>query len=337
VACLSNLAEIAQNQGNYKQAIQQFKQAFELAQQNKIISREAKIAYKISKFYKEVGNPAMALEYLERYTELNDSLLNEQSARELSRQQIHFETEKHKRTAQLLSQENHIQKMDLRQNRILLYALLLVLILLVVIGRIRWQRNLSRKDQQLAELRMKALGQQMNPHFLFNTLNSIQRFILSNEKNASAAYLSKFARLMRMALEHCEKDLVPLSEDMDALSRYLQMEQLRFGKQIDFSIETMGLDTDEYLVPPFLIQPLAENAIKHGLRHLNNGEKGQLLIQWYLSNEQLICKITDNGIGRRKAAKIRQQSLQNHKSKGCLLYTSPSPRDVEESRMPSSA
>ncbi|MFA8434731.1 MAG: tetratricopeptide repeat protein [Marinifilaceae bacterium] len=319
VASLNNLAEVAQAQGNYKLAIHQFEQAYQQAKASKIMSREARIARNISQLYKEIGNSTKALKYLERYIELNDSLLNEQSARELSRQQIKYETEKLKRTTQLLSQENQIQKMDLRQNRMLLYSLLVVLLLLIVIGRIRWQRNLSRKDQHLAELRMKALGQQMNPHFLFNTLNSIQRFILSNERNTSSAYLTKFSRLMRMALEHSEKDLIPLAEDMDALNRYLEMEALRFGQQFEFSIETKGLDTEEHLVPPFLIQPLAENAIKHGLRHLDKNTKGKLHIRWFLAKEHLHCVIEDNGIGRKKAGEIREQFAQNHKSRGLQI------------------
>ena len=316
VVSLNNLALIAQEQKETHKALNYLKEAWELSKSYNVPSRRAYTALNLSHLYKSMKQPTKALYYLEQYTQLHDTLLNEESAKELTKQQILHQTERHKRNALFFQQQNNIQKMKLHSNRLWIYSLLIVFVLLVIIGRVIIQRNNIRKDQQLAEQRLKALNLQMNPHFLFNTLNSIQRFILANEKQTSSNYLTKFSRLMRMVLDSSDKDLIPLKNDMEALRKYLEMEQIRFGYDFKVILNTSSQQLEDYLVPPLLIQPLAENAIKHGLRHLTEKNTGILSIKWEEQKDLLICTISDNGIGFKESQEIQKNATIKHISKG---------------------
>lgn len=162
---------------------------------------------------------------------------------------------------------------------------------------------------------LSALKVQMNPHFIFNALNSIQEFILTNEKKLANTYLGKFSDLMRITLDLSQEEHVPLNEELKALNLYLELENLRFSNDIEYAIDTANIpSTAKILIPPMLLQPFVENAIKHGLLH-KRGEK-KLFIS--LNNEPetklLHCIIADNGIGRKKSGELKKFHPQKHKS-----------------------
>ncbi|HEY6506160.1 MAG TPA: histidine kinase, partial [Chitinophagaceae bacterium] len=177
-------------------------------------------------------------------------------------------------------------------------------------------KNIKQKaniDKQLAELEMKGLHAQMNPHFIFNSLNSIKEMILEDEKQNASRYLSKFAQLIRTNLEQSRQTFITVRQCIDHLQQYLEMEKIRFE---GFSYR---IDIDENLpenirVAPMLIQPLVENAIWHGLQN-QTGEK-KLDIRFYKSGEQLACEIEDNGIGIHQSAKDKAGSRPAHRSLG---------------------
>lgn len=180
----------------------------------------------------------------------------------------------------------------------------------------------TEKERQLAELKHKAttlemqvLRAQMNPHFIFNSLNSINRFILQNDKLQASEYLIKFSRLIRLILQNSQASLISLESELETLRLYLDLEAFRFHHHFDYKISvSQQLDMADLQVPPLILQPYVENAIWHGLMHRD--EKGQLDID--LSEEQgfLYIKITDNGIGREKAALRGSKSATKHKSMG---------------------
>ena len=180
--------------------------------------------------------------------------------------------------------------------------------------RIKRIRRKSRIDKQLAEFELKALHAQMNPHFIFNALNSIKDMILSEDKKNASKYLSRFAQLIRLNLEHSKKAFITLEENIEYLTHYLKMEQLRFPDLI-FNIDAdPGINKYEVFLPPMLIQPLVENAIWHGLL-LQSGEK-KLQIRFLQKGNSLLCEIEDNGIGIRTALGQKSQVPNMHHSLG---------------------
>jgi LytS/YehU family sensor histidine kinase len=174
---------------------------------------------------------------------------------------------------------------------------------------------------------MQALRAQMNPHFIFNCLSSINRFILKNEPDAASDYLTRFSRLIRMVLMNSQKSLITLEDELDMLTIYLDMERLRFKNTFDYHIVfTNRVDAGAVYIPPLLFQPFCENAIWHGLKHLSDPqsgrkEQGKLDIELSMDNKVLNCSITDNGIGRQKAAETRSKSAEENKSMGLKITT----------------
>jgi len=171
----------------------------------------------------------------------------------------------------------------------------------------------------MAETEMIALRSQMNPHFIFNSLNSIENFMMRNEKRLASNYLNKFARLIRMILDSSRNELVPVSKDMEALQLYVDLEQLRFNHKFCYKalVDPLLLDGD-YKVPALLIQPYVENAIVHGLAH-SEKDNLTLSVTASLEKEYIHYSIQDNGIGRRQSSLYNHQNKPNHKSVGLAI------------------
>jgi ligand-binding sensor domain-containing protein len=197
-----------------------------------------------------------------------------------------------------------------------LIALLAVVLIRRRISNIRSQASYKQK---LAETEMMAMRTQMNPHFIFNSLNSIENFIMQNQKRQASDYLNKFARLIRMILENSREDVVTVANDLEALQLYVDLELLRFNYKFSYKtcIDKELLD-DDYRVPPLLIQPFVENAIVHGLA---NSDKPDLFLNVVVKLEGDYIKYTieDNGIGREQAAEYKTQNKPNHKSMGMKI------------------
>lgn len=191
--------------------------------------------------------------------------------------------------------------------------------------KFKLQLERSEKEKQLAELKqkgtemeMQALRAQMNPHFIFNSLNSINRFILQNNKAQASEYLTKFSRLVRMILQNSQASLITLESELESLELYLNLEALRFNYHFDYKINIpKDLDISALQVPPLILQPYVENAIWHGLMHKE--EKGQLNVDVSEEGNYLYFKIIDNGIGREKAASLASKSATKHKSMGLRI------------------
>jgi len=198
----------------------------------------------------------------------------------------------------------------------LVFLLLIVLLYRYRISQVRHEEKLkSQFVQQLSQLEVKALRSQMNPHFIFNSLNAINRYILKNEKEAASAYLTKFAKLIRLILDHSRQPKVPLSQELAALDLYLQLESLRFQNNFEYAVNLENeLNPQSVFIPPMIIQPIVENAIWHGL--LPKGSNCSLKIDFSLKGSNIICVIEDNGIGRTRAEEIQQQQTLRKSSVG---------------------
>ncbi len=177
------------------------------------------------------------------------------------------------------------------------------------------QKELVNINQQLAEARLSALQAQMNPHFVFNALNSIKRMILDGENEKASRYLSKFALMIRMTLNHSKDTFVTLVENIEFLKTYLEMEQLRFDDSFNWKIITdENTDEEETAIPSLMIQPLVENAIWHGLMQVE-GEK-MIRIGFTQKQNRVTCSIEDNGIGILESARLKQRNNSPHRSVG---------------------
>ncbi len=180
----------------------------------------------------------------------------------------------------------------------------------------RKARLKTEYEKKLAQVEMSALLAQMNPHFLFNTLNSIDSYIVKNESKKASEYLNNFARLVRLILQHSRSDYISLADELEALDLYLQMESLRFDNCFDYKIEVEeSLRASSIEIPPMLIQPFLENAIWHGLRHLQKEKcDGKILLKITRDGDYLRCVVEDNGIGREKSAALKAgKNDNNHK------------------------
>ncbi len=168
------------------------------------------------------------------------------------------------------------------------------------------------------QVELGSLVRQMNPHFMFNALNSIGNFVQSNEAKIANKYIARYAKLMRLTLEHSQKERICLEDEVEMINLYLDLESLRFGHL--FSSEVLIEDIDNlynYSIPPMLIQPNVENAIWHGLRRRKQKE-GKLVIQFRIEDEYLHCSIVDNGIGREHASAFNKVHRKHHQSVGKL-------------------
>jgi len=171
-------------------------------------------------------------------------------------------------------------------------------------------------EKKLTELEMQALKAQINPHFVFNCLNSIKGFIFDRDYAQADKYLDKFSDLMRSTIDNSDAAIISLQNEISYLDNYLQLEKLRFEDKFNYKIEVNAdIDREKFFVPAMLLQPYVENAIRHGMRFLEN-RKGQIKINVYKENNFLVCEIDDNGIGREKAAALKSKRHVEYQSRG---------------------
>lgn len=196
---------------------------------------------------------------------------------------------------------------------VFLLSLIIGLRIRAIKRKVRQESERLELERSMLELEQKALRLQMNPHFIFNSLNSVQALILRNDQKSARYYLSKFSKLMRQTLENSRSQFVTIQDEINTLKNYLDLEN--FGREEPFEYEIKvqeGLDPDNLLIPPMLLQPFAENAIIHGFKDLDR--KPRIEVEFSCKNEVLTCSLADNGIGRKKAKEHKAQVKQKHKS-----------------------
>lgn len=180
------------------------------------------------------------------------------------------------------------------------------------------EKRKTELNKKIAHLESQALRAQMNPHFIFNTLSSIQHYISNNDTDAALKYLSKFAKLMRRIMDNSKQQLISVAEEINALDLYLELEVMRFDKKFQYKISIdKEIDPNYDRIPSMLIQPYVENAIIHGL--LPKGEGGKINIELVRQDETILCIIEDNGIGRERSKEYKKNRVQQHKSMGMSI------------------
>ena len=334
MAASLSLSQVYASKKNYKKALQYAKEGLSQA---KVKNRRPEMmqGYQLlSSAYHHMGNNDSAFAYLTKANIIKDSIQNKQFLLRMYNSKKEAEDEKKKAQLGLLMKDNKIQRQQLSQQAMLknfLFILLLTLLLTSIFifrnqrlkrknEKLKNQKQHAELQEQAIRLEMQALRAQMNPHFIFNCLSSINCFILENKTEKASDYLTRFSRLIRMVLSNSEKSLIPLEEELKMLRLYLDMERLRFSHSFNYDITfTNDIEVSSVMVPPLLLQPFCENAIWHGLMHKEG--QGHLNITLVKENDFLNCLITDNGVGRQKAADLNSTSAKKEKSMGLKITT----------------
>lgn len=281
---------------------------------------------------KAQGKLKEALGALEIYQKKHAAVLRTRNQNKLSELQARYEANLKEQEVETLTQKSEYQELQLAQQRYLLIGLVL-LVLLISAGLLLFfrQKQLKQKqeltkieleetqkrlelEKQYRASELKAIRSQMNPHFVFNALNSIQEYIVSNERKLAGKYLGKFADLMRIYLEHSQVKTITLREEMEAMNLYLELEKLRFEDSMDYEIEIAESVDEETIIPSLLLQPYVENAIKHGLLHRDGKRRLRIGIETDKENQYMLFTIVDNGIGRAESLRINKMRSPTHKS-----------------------
>jgi sensor histidine kinase YesM len=304
-----NLAGSYKDLKQYEKTEYYFNEALHHAVHSELKPEMLNLYNSLSSYYALVNNFAKAYEYKNYAYQLSDTLMNAEVAGKMEELQVRYETEKkERRIEELLSQQKIAELAAQKSKR---NFLIIVLLLILAIG---FSLFYLRQKQLAAKARENALGQkllrtQMNPHFIFNSLNSISAFIGLKQSAEAQLFLSRFAKLMRNILESSKNEYISLEKEIEIITHYLQLENLRHNQGFEFEIILSdNIEADFIEVPPMLIQPFLENAIQHGLRNIEY--KGSVKVYFtLLANEVLHCRVCDNGIGINQA-----QSDKKHKS-----------------------
>ena len=341
--------------GNIYDSLKQYKTSLQYAKDGyyyaEVIGRRPemmKACHLLSTAYHHLNNNDSAYAYLSKYITLKDSIQSKQFILRIYNSKREVEDAKTEARLGFLNKDNKIKEQQLKQQATVKNFLIAIFIAFVLMGlfvyrnlllkrknermsreraedelkvhQLESEKKESELKQQAAELEMQALRAQMNPHFIFNCLSSINRFILKNEGKTASNYLVRFSRLIRMVLINSQKPLITLEDELQMLTIYLDMERLRFKDSFDYGITFLNtMETDKIFIPPLLLQPFCENAIWHGLMHKEG--QGRLNIEFSMKDNILHCTITDNGIGLEKSEEMKSKSAEKEKSLGLKITT----------------
>lgn len=310
--CKINLGCAYSDLGDYSSAEINLKEALTLfasiSHQNGVKEVYASLADLYEK-KKDFGN---ALKYQKKFNELKDKLLSENTSKQILELNAKYESEKKNIQNKTLMQKNRIQALTISNSRFLIVGLAVVLLLLVGLGFVVIRQKKMKAIQTNMLFEQKLLRTQMNPHFIFNSLASIESFIYEHEPKTAGVYLSKFSRLMRLILENSASEYISLDKEIELLNYYLALQKMRLDDQLDYSFHVQdNISKEEIMMPPMLLQPFIENAIEHGFR--GSGNRGEISIRFEVVQESLQVTIEDNGIGINRSESSKEIDKE-HKS-----------------------
>jgi len=318
---LGNLGTIYRDLGETKKSLKYYLESIEEAKTINYIFHLSWVYKDMSDMYLRLRDTSNAYKNYVLFKLYNDSIVKKSSSEGLTDARIRYEADSHNKELELLNLRLYNQRLLIYGGAGLFLLSVTVLILLLSRAKINAKRRISEMNRKISEITQANLRQQMNPHFIFNTLNSIQYYMYQHDKLATNNYLTKFSSLMRKVLENSRHTSVPLRDELDALNLYLELEMIRFKDKFEYEINIdEEIDTLLYKVPTMLIQPYVENSISHGLMPGEN--KGIVKIDLKLESEYILCTIEDNGIGREAAFEKKKKSDNNHNSLGTQIVSS---------------
>jgi sensor histidine kinase YesM/Flp pilus assembly protein TadD len=314
------LGFVFQNMKQYAVSIQNFREALQISKRTKESKLTKDILLALSKVLKESGDDKSAYEYYQQYALVKDSIFQDRSQKLLVDMEVKYEMDKKEKEIQI--KNLLIEKQKNKYFISILISIgafvLFALLGLLIFNRYRYRQRhyQSELEKKNIEIEQRLLRTQMNPHFIFNSLNSISNFILTNKPAIAQSYLAKFARLMRLILDNSREKMISVDNEVETLQLYLELERLRFNEIFDFSISIDAeIDQEFTFIPPMLIQPFVENAIIHGLAPKD--DKGLLTISFMKRKDWIKVMVEDDGIGRVESRKRKDLStIPKHRSLG---------------------
>lgn len=335
------LADILLDVGHMYRLINQYDQSEKYLSEGISVAKSIGAMELLQTGYENLSDLAVAQKNFQKAYEYNklsnqwrDSIYNETSIQQLNELQTKYETSEKDKQIALLAKEKEIQQIETERQSLVKKAFIAGFILLLclsalVIYTIQQRLLLTTKNSeikevslrhQLSELEVKALRAQINPHFLFNCLNSINRMIVKGENENASIYLKKFSRLVRLILENVETNKVSLNNELALIESYIQLEELRFKGKIGYEISIDDkIEKENTYLPPMVLQPFVENAIWHGLMHKETNEQGRIKIAVKEDNDVLLCTIEDNGVGRNRSDELKEKDDSKTKSIGIKI------------------
>lgn len=292
--------------GSYQKAISDGKRALEYGEKLESVELYYRMLQKMAFAYNELGLSYKAYQTQLEYSRLSEKLLSSEKIEQMAKMQTKYETEKKETQIALLFQQASIQTLEIQQkNQAIIIGIVAILFILGTIYFIYKQRE-TKNQRSRMELEQRFLRSQLNPHFISNALVAVQNFMLKNDSESAALYLIKFSKLMREILENSRKEFIPVGEEINMLTNYLDIHKLRLGS-FDFTIELdENIDPELDKIPPMFVQPFLENAIEHGIANMQDG-KIELKIK--KKADYISIEVRDNGKGISDVQQLNHHSL----------------------------
>lgn len=303
------LANLYFKNENQDEAIRLLKETYNLALKNGRTLDAKKAMLALSDYYREKGNQAKAIELYDQFLNDFDRMIQADSSL-VDAKIFQVTEEKIKQLEKERALKDELITKKNKFNYVLIGSVILMLILLGLIAKALF--SIKTKNKKIA---LQSLRREMNPHFIFNSLNSVNQFIAQNNELEANKYLTSYSNLMRNMMETSNKDFITLTNELEQIKKYLDLEHLRFQDKFNYEMAIdEKLDTDAIWVPNMLIQPHLENAIWHGLRYRET--KGKLKVTFTEDNQLIKVLIEDDGIGVEKSKELKTQNQKVHESRG---------------------
>ncbi|MBG6132536.1 tetratricopeptide (TPR) repeat protein [Aquimarina sp. EL_43] len=311
---LNTIGEVEWKLGNLQKAKEYLIQGVTIAQKINFPTAIRDGSEVLSGIQKALGNHKAALASYELYHSTYDSLLGEEKSKQLSLLQVQYETEKKEQEIKSLAQQASIQSLELKQanfNKTIFGIVSMVLLLLgLVLYLVNRQKRLALQ-QRAQDIEQNLLRVQMNPHFIFNAMTSIQDYMNQGDAKQASMYLIKFSKLIRQVLDNSRSEFISLDQEINMLDNYLSIQNLKRDHPFTFKIEVEdGLISEEIAIPPMFAQPFVENAIEHGVTAIKEG--ATIHIHFSMEGDHLVLKILDNGSGIEEAIKVKRKDHVSH-------------------------
>lgn len=292
---------------NHKLAIRYAVRANELAREHHFIMKLKESERLLNDIYKSQKNYEKAYEHFRNYAALEDSISNDENTKKMLETEMSYEFEKKASAARELQLKKDAEAEAMRRKqKVIIWVVSGSLLLLSVIAFLVIRQFRFKNREREMQLEQKLLRSQMNPHFIFNSLQAIQNFVLKHRDTEAVRYLGSFAAITRSVLENSRLEMIPLRKEAALLGNYLQLQKLRFGEKFDYEVLVdEALDQDEVYIPPMLSQPFIENALEHGMGGIERG--GLIRVEFSRQDNWLVLEITDNGYGLRTEKKEHKE------------------------------
>lgn len=301
---------------NYVKAENYIFEGLEMAQTRNIPSNILYAYEKLSDLENGRGNFKQAFEYYKKAGEYDKQISSATNLRYMNDVIVKYENDKKNNQIAVLAKENEIVRLRLKKNQTTLLVSALIVGLISSILYILYRQYQSKNEKRVLTLEQKMLRSQMNPHFLFNSLNSIKLYIINNEQKNAVHYLNKFSKLVRKILEASSQKEISLSEELGTMELYMNIENIRFSNEIDFKIQVeKDINVDNIKIPSLTLQPFLENSLWHGLSPKEGDKKIQINVK-HKDKGHVTIEIVDNGVGRTMAELNKENRVLKRKSLG---------------------